>query len=297
MEEKLHNLIPPTPIFNVISDDVILILSSSVPTVSTVTLFDSANAATKGSIPTYTWTIPASDFPASNPKLIVNSVQYTFVGTSTAASFPADLASVSPVSTTITGYTSGTNKIYYTSSATNVFGTISIGGSTYTPVITNTMGGTGVTVTLMNMNYNQFVSGLNMMGGFFFDTMDVLAQSISQVVQPITVTRFKDVFGTQFSEMIIPALNLNANQAGALGIKIFMPADGNNTLAYNVGANETVQLVIKARAYDTLKWFDPNAIHMEPYTSQPQGKETLIPRNYYYIAENVIENDTQMKSI
>ncbi len=292
---------PSTPLFEIIEDDIILILWNAIPSTQTVTLFDSANAITKGSIPTYTWTIPLSQFPVTNPSLVVNGSTYTYVGVSTVGSIAANLQTVLPVATVISGYTSGGSGgslIGYTSSAVNVYGILRTTSLNNVPVITNTLGGTGVTVTLVNMDYNQFVSGLNMMGGFFFDTMDILASSIAQVSQPVTVTRFKDVFGTQFSEMVIPAQNLFANQNGALGIRIFMPADGNNTLTYSLLASETVTLVIKTRAFDTLKWLDPEMKHLETHDgSQQQGKMELVPKNRYYIAKDIIENETGMKNL
>jgi len=151
------------------------------------------------------------------------------------------------------------------------------------------------TIQLVNMNYSQFVSGLNMLGGYYFENLSIYATNSAQAIAPFTITKFTDLFGESFTEQVCPILNPFAHQPSCENVRLFFPADGNNKITYTIGANQQVILKITAKAYDVLNGFDNETHHLEPYLVGDGTKvigNTLPP--YYH---DTLNKDYQLKQL
>jgi hypothetical protein len=274
-------------IFDIIRDDLYLILdNTNGVSDQTVALFDDTNYPSTTSTGTlYTCTIPVASFPLVQPIFFITSAG-TFTHTSNIAN-PANLPAIftSLGAPTLTYTSSGGNAIYtLTSQTSSVVPTqISAGGADYPFVASSYSYANGFSIQLVNMNYFQFVSGLNMLGAYYFEDLAIYAQNSLQAISPFTLTKYIDLFGRSYTEQVVPVLNPFAQQPACENVRINMPMDGNNVITYSVKQGNRVVMKITARAYDVLKGLNPDINRMPPYIVGNGGEpieETLPP--YYY---------------
>jgi len=199
------------------------------------------------------------------------------------ANLPAIFTSLGAPTLTYTSV--GINAVYtITSQTTSEVPTqISAGGADYMFVASSYSYSNGFSVQLVNMNYSQFVSGLNMLGGYYFEDLAIYAQNASQAIETFTLTKYIDLFARSSTEQVVPILNPFAYQPACENVRINMHMDGNNVITYTVKQGNSVVIKITARAYDVLKGLNPDINRMPPYIVGNGGEpieETLPP--YYH---------------
>jgi len=286
-------------IWNIIRDDLYLILDNTNGVADqTVALFDDLNfPATTATGTLYTCTIPTASFPLIQPIYFITSAgTYTHtVNINNPANLPAIFTSLG--APTLTYSSVGSNAVYTVTSqtTTEVPIQISAGGSDYPFVSSSYSYSNGFSVQLVNMNYNQFVSGLNMLGGYYFEDLAIYAENAQQAIAPFTLTKFIDLFGQSYTQQVAPILNPFAYQYACENVRINMPMDGNNIITYTVKQGNRVVLKITARAYDVLKGLNPEMEHLPPYIVGNGGEpipDTLPP--YYH---NTLNKDFPLNNI
>ena len=273
-------------IWDIIEDDLVLIIKNTSESSQSVVLFDYANFDVNGVVTTYQITIPTASFPITNAFVsFVGGSILTYIGASTKDTLASNLNSVGVPFMTRT--TVGSNEIYTYNNTQSSLVALALGGNAFATItfsVTTTQGGaSGITITLVNMNYSQFVSSLNMLGGYYFNTLSVYAENSLQAIKPFTLSLFTDLFGKSLTEQVNPILNPFAQNPSCYNVSLYMPMDGNNTITYTIGANQQVILKINTIAYDVLKGFNQNMIHQAPYIVNV-GEDFLQPSEppYYH---------------
>jgi len=287
--------------FDIFRDDIFIIMESVITSTQTVVLFDKANSSTNGAIPTYKWTLPTASFPITAPTIVIDGTTYTASGkTSSAATLATDLQVTGGAPISLSSYTSGANKIFYAASSDSIYGDIA--GTAYTPktpTVSNSLGGTTVTVTMNGFDYNQFVGGLGGTQTFVFDTVGIYITSNvnntqAQLIEQLTISEFISSFGVNLNREISPVPNVFAPRLVVEDIPIGFTADGNNTITYNVRAGARIILRFGSKTYDTLKAMNSETKHAEKFVepSQADGNRAYLYRleQIRQITNDVIEN-------
>lgn len=246
---------------HIIKDDLCLIITNDSGATQTITLFDTANFSTTVVVNTYTDQISAGLFPLTNPKFVAtDGTIYPYTGVSTKDTLVADLASVGAPTMTYTPLGFAESYSYTSNQSPIVASKIKADGISdqLFTVATSTGGVSGISVELVNMNYNQFTGGLyGLWNTYYIESCAVLATNAVQSVQPFTVTKFQDLFGTQFVQQVVPVLNPNAAQPMTYKVPLMIPLDGNNTIQYRIADGMRVQMVLTARAFGYKEMFNP----------------------------------------
>ena len=286
-------------IFNLIRDDLYLIIdNTNGVSDQTIALFDDVNFPSTTSTGTlYTCTIPVASFPLIQPIFfITNATTYTHtVNINNPANLPAIFTALGAPTLTYTSV--GSNAVYTTTSqiTSEIPIQISAGGADYAFSTSSYIYSNGLIVQLVNMDYSQFVSGLNMLGGYYFEDLAIYAENAQQAISPFTLTKFIDLFGKSYTQQVAPILNPFAYQYACENVRINMPMDGNNIITYTIKQGNRVVMKITARAYDVLKGLNPEMQHLPPYIVGNGGEpipDTLPP--YYF---NTLNKDFPLNII
>ncbi len=240
--------------FDVIYDDLWLELTNTLQTPGTVTLFDAVNMLTNGLGTRTVLTVsPSALFPVVNTTITKNGSVVT-IGLpgvpQTAATLAVNLSAATGDAWTRTTTPAGE---IFTASGINTYTNFTTTTIGITSAISSTSGtaiGTGITVSLVNMDYSQFVSGLPMMKGFYVDYVSIYANSLSQAVQSLFYSKFEDYAGTQVINNLNPWIQPFQQQFGVENLPVCVQLDGSNTLQYTVGPGEIVKIKLRAYAND-----------------------------------------------
>ena len=254
-------------IWDIIEDDLVLIIKNTSESSQSVVLFDYANFDVNGVVTTYQITIPTASFPITNAFVsFVGGSILTYIGASTKDTLASNLNSVGVPFMTRT--TVGSNEIYTYNNTQSSLVALALGGNAFATITfsaTTTQGGaSGITITLVNMNYSQFVSSLNMLG-------DVLG--IKKHGEEMVNEKAGDVYSARQAEIIKD-----------LGNDYFL---GDDSYDDDDGFTKTGYSVYKQVGDDSYRMV--GSVDMSPYSNPPGHVQNEI-KKLISSDQNVAEN-------
>lgn len=246
------------PFFDILENDLYIVMTNNAAVDQPVTLFDGTNSRLTGVQTVYSYTVPANKFPilVGTPVTVdVNGSPVTITAPQTLTSFIVALSVATGSTMTQYNDSANSNVLFYSAaSGSNVLGTLSIGGANYSASSATAAGGTGISITLIAaLSYQTFIQSLGSLENYYIEKMKIQATTQAQLSQPITVTRFINLFGQQMVETFCPPMNKYQPQFHYGPWYVELDIDGNNTASYTVLTGQTVKWRMSIKAYDVRK--------------------------------------------